>query len=172
MIRKARSDKCMPLENFRRYLISLEVSRKIARVRKRKTNCAIITSFPFFPLLNSSCWTSFPPSHPCVCILIDHWQRPIIARVASTTLYKLSKRVIRIISKSTFDSHSDPIFKELEKILLKLSVSLWTSRFWRKYLTRDHNKTNHIAVRNFRNVLNRCLLSRTLNNKTPHTKVT
>ena len=31
----------------------------------------------------------------------------------------LQKRVIRIISKSTFDSHSDPIFKELE--LLKLS---------------------------------------------------
>ena len=119
MIRKARSNKCVPLENFWRYLISLEVSRKIARVRKRKTNCAIIRSFPFFTLLNSSRWTSFPPSHLCVCILIDHWQRPIIARVASTTLYKLSKRVIRIISKSTFDSHSDPIFKELE--LLKLS---------------------------------------------------
>ena len=31
----------------------------------------------------------------------------------------LQKRVIRTISKSTFDSHSDPIFKELE--LLKLS---------------------------------------------------
>ena len=31
----------------------------------------------------------------------------------------MQKRVIRIISKSTFDSHSDPIFKELE--LLKLS---------------------------------------------------
>ena len=55
MIRKARSNKCMPLENFRRYSISLEISRKIASVRKRKTNCAIITSFPFFPLLNSSC---------------------------------------------------------------------------------------------------------------------
>ena len=34
-------------------------------------------------------------------------------------LVSLQKRVIRIISKSTFDSHSDPIFKELE--LLKLS---------------------------------------------------
>ena len=55
MIRKARSNKCMPLENLRRYSISLEVCRKIARVRKRKTNYAIITSFPFFPLLNSSC---------------------------------------------------------------------------------------------------------------------
>ena len=33
-------------------------------------------------------------------------------------LVSLQKRVIRIISKSTFDSHSDPIFKELE--LLKL----------------------------------------------------
>jgi len=31
----------------------------------------------------------------------------------------LQKRVIRIISKSTFDANSDPIFKELE--LLKLS---------------------------------------------------
>ena len=31
----------------------------------------------------------------------------------------MQKRVIRIISKSTFDSHSDPIFKELE--VLKLS---------------------------------------------------
>ena len=35
-------------------------------------------------------------------------------------LVSLQKRVIRIISKSTFDSHSDPIFKELE--LLKLFV--------------------------------------------------
>ena len=34
-------------------------------------------------------------------------------------LVSLQKRGIRIISKSTFDSHSDPIFKELE--LLKLS---------------------------------------------------
>ena len=34
-------------------------------------------------------------------------------------LVSLQKRVIRIISKSNFDSHSDPIFKELE--LLKLS---------------------------------------------------
>ena len=34
-------------------------------------------------------------------------------------LVSLQKRAIRIISKSTFDSHSDPIFKELE--LLKLS---------------------------------------------------
>ena len=34
-------------------------------------------------------------------------------------LVSLQKRVIRIISKSTFDSHSDPIFKDLE--LLKLS---------------------------------------------------
>ena len=34
-------------------------------------------------------------------------------------LVSLQKRVIRIISKSTFDSNSDPIFKELE--LLKLS---------------------------------------------------
>ena len=34
-------------------------------------------------------------------------------------LVSLQKRVIRTISKSTFDSHSDPIFKELE--LLKLS---------------------------------------------------
>ena len=31
----------------------------------------------------------------------------------------MQKRIIRIISKSTFDSHSDPIFKELE--LQKLS---------------------------------------------------
>ena len=71
MICKARSNKCMPLENFRRYLISLEDSRKIRRVRKRKTNCAIITSFPFFPLVNSSCWTNFPWSHPCICIFLD-----------------------------------------------------------------------------------------------------
>ena len=71
MICKARSNKCMPLENFRRYLISLEVSRKIARVRKRKTNCAIITSCPFFLLVNSSCWTSFPWCHPCICISLD-----------------------------------------------------------------------------------------------------
>ena len=34
-------------------------------------------------------------------------------------LVSLQKRVIRIISKSTFDSNSDPIFKELE--LLKLN---------------------------------------------------
>ena len=33
-------------------------------------------------------------------------------------LVSLQKRVIRIISKSTFDSHSDPIFKELELVKL------------------------------------------------------
>ena len=47
-------------------------------------------------------------------------------------------RVIRIISKSTFDSHSDPIFKELELLKLsdirqlelgKLSHSLLPSKF-------------------------------------------
>ena len=34
--------------------IFLEVSRKVARARKRKTNCATITPFQFFPLANSS----------------------------------------------------------------------------------------------------------------------
>ena len=50
----------MPLEHFRRYLISLKVSRKIARLRERKANCAIITSFPFFRLVNSSCSVFLP----------------------------------------------------------------------------------------------------------------
>ena len=35
-----------------------------------------------------------------------------------SAVVSLQKRAIRIISKSTFDSHSDPMFKELE--LLKL----------------------------------------------------
>ena len=65
---------------------------EMARVRKRKTNCAIITSFPFFLLLNSSCLTSFPWGHPCVCSLIDHGQRPITARLASSIFYKLSTK--------------------------------------------------------------------------------
>ena len=72
--------------------IFLKVSWKMARVRKRKTNCAIITSFPFSLLLNSSCLTSFPWSHPCVCSLIDHGQRPITARLASSIFYKLSTK--------------------------------------------------------------------------------
>ena len=72
--------------------IFLQVSWKMARVRKRKTNCAIITSFPFSLLLNSSCLTSFPWSHPCVCSLIDHGQRPITARLASSIFYKLSTK--------------------------------------------------------------------------------
>ena len=57
-------------------------------------------------------------------------------------LVSLQKRVIRIISKSTFDSHSDPIFKELEplklsdirqlelgKLMFSLNHSLLPSKF-------------------------------------------
>ena len=54
----------------------------------------------------------YPYLHYCI-IVWGSTYKTILCRLVS-----LQKRVIRIISKSTFDSHSDPIFKELE--LLKL----------------------------------------------------
>ena len=60
----------------------------------------------------------------CYCLVYPYLHYCIIVRGSTYKtnlrgLVSLQKRVIRIISKSTFDSHSNPIFKELE--VLKLS---------------------------------------------------
>ena len=54
----------------------------------------------------------YPYLHYCIIVWGSSYKTNLCRLVS------LQKRVIRIISKSAFDSHSDPIFKELE--LLKL----------------------------------------------------
>ena len=54
----------------------------------------------------------YPYLHYCIIVWGSTYKTNLCRLVS------LQNRVIRIISKSTFDSHSDPIFKELE--LLKL----------------------------------------------------
>ena len=50
----------------------------------------------------------YPYLHCCIIVWGSRYKTNL------RRLVSLQKRVIRIISKSTFDSHSDPIFKELE----------------------------------------------------------
>ena len=57
----------------------------------------------------------YPYLHYCIIV----WGSTYKTNLRRLAFVSLQKRVLRIISKSTFDSHSDPIFKELE--LLKLS---------------------------------------------------
>ena len=136
----------MPLENFRRYLISLKVSRKIARLRKRKANCAIITSFPFFRLVNSSCSVFLPTNQRVARKHLVIVERPCDSSGKKGCTQQINR----------FNVHNP--------IQQKLKI--------RTFGLQGHSKTNHVPVRNFLNVLNRCLLTRTLYNKTPHTKVT
>jgi len=54
----------------------------------------------------------YPYLHYCIIV----WEST--PKTNLRRLVSLEKRVIRIISKSTFDSNSDPIFKELEPLKL------------------------------------------------------
>ena len=64
-----------PVEHFRGFhlLLSEIISQTYSKPRA---------------MLNKTKKTSFAWRHPCICTLIDHGQRPIIARVAFTSLYK------------------------------------------------------------------------------------
>ena len=84
---------------------------------KISKSIGVISRARFFlpkPCLKTLCYCLvYPYLHYCI-IVWGFTYKTNLRRLVS-----LQKRVIRIISKSTFDSNSDPIFKELE--LLKLS---------------------------------------------------
>ena len=88
-----------------------QVARKISK------SIGVINRARFFlpkPCLKTLCYCLVYPYRLHYCIIV--WGSTY--KTNPRRLVSLQKRVIRIISKSTFDSHSDPIFKELE--LLKL----------------------------------------------------